>query len=835
MKNKTIVKVEKDKNFKPSKNWQLIFVFLFLGGASILSEFIYRGIARHSLQIGGLQPSLSIGLAIICTSFIIITLLLSNCHHSMYGITGSDLLTLRTSKKQLGLSTQMLISASSIIWAVLFTFLSWSVALIAISCMMICFVCFYLHRSIRLCYDKKYMMERVQRLVDLSFYGASNLEERYMIELLTSESIKNAKNGRTQYLISDLNLLLYMYTHTEQLSMKQLIDTKLEYLTLELLPILPLQLISNEILKKLEDLNNTEYTKIALLITKEFIQAYATCDHATLTEQNIFSTLYTLFRPITEKAYLENLSSTLLTCEDLIEGNNQLTPEQKEYWILSFYQTLTAFKYLPETLKSLNFTCLIGVILKKLALSNTEHLDLLLTAIQQGEEDSKNMTTYLIACVHVLLYAYDKKYHIPNIKDLLVTLPSIQVSLWSDFESHLQQSNGIYLKYYDKIMEQIRLIATNTNEPTLVTYANEFFLYYWFLQVEKNYSIRYDLIENNGDNLKSMIDVIDYTEQQQFAGVDAFQAFYALPNVYDPNTCRKIIDYTRSEYTKYIYDRQREMQNQVVAKGIDKICIKINNHILNHLNEVPFAKQNLNINEHNTYTLKFLITNEDLLPDHLDDLVTLVNATYQQTMMKQLTDSLSKGLELKPFYYREKHENLSYITGWLDNFNCDCRSKCLTQNIEVLDNEKETEFRTFEKREHTLIDVSSVGFGTYTYLNSDKINIFNCPLSTSIRELSQSELNKLLDENKQGDYYQIENFLSDKMDATDYYLLTYKMLEVTYSMETIIEARAGFEVLFGVDHETTPQTQEEETSNLDNQPLANQTTLDSLLSDTTKK
>lgn len=835
MKNKTVVTQDIHKKFKASKNWQLLITSLLMGGIAILTEFIFYWSTGHTYHNNSLLISFFLADILLTTCFVLTTLLLPKASYSIYGLSGQDLLKLRTSHNKLTLSTQIQICLFNFAWAALFMILHFTTALICLVCLLIGFMLYQLHHSIRLCFDKKYMMEKVQRLVDLSIYDACNLEERYMIELLTKESLHNAKIGQTKYLVSDLTLLLYLYTHTEKLQMKQLIDAKLEYLTCELLPILPLQLISNEILKKLEDSNNAQYTKLVLLITQKLLRSFETFSHHELIEQNLFQTLYTLFRPITDRTYLENLSTTLLSCETLIENNDRLSIEQKEYWIEKFYETLSQFSYLPETLKSLNFTCLMSVVLKKIATSSTQYVDLLLNALQKNEQENKNMTMYAIACVHVLLYAYHKKYQLTTFKDWLVTLPTAVKSYWNDLENHLMISQGMYLKYYEKIMEQITLIANNLNEPTFITYANEFFLYYWVLQADKNYSIRYDKMENVSQPLTNMIDVIEYTEQQNFEGIKDFQTLYSLDMPFQTSSALKIIDYIRNEYITFVYDRQRNMQTEILSKGIDRICTTINNQILTKLSDIPFSKPNLNINDQNTFTLKFLITNEDLLDSHLQELLNLVNDTYQQTMLKTLKTMLSNGLDLKPFYYRGAHENLSYITNWLHNFNCDCRSKLLNQNIDVLDNPKEECLSTFEKEENALTDVSSLGLGSYVYLNSDKINIFNCPLSTSIRELSHAELQKVLQEHKSGKYYQIENFLSDQEDANKYYSLTHKMLEVTYSMEAIIEPRAGFEVLFGVDGMDSPQPQEKENRELDDQPLANQTTLDSLLGETTKK
>ena len=511
MKNKTVVKSGKDKKFKASKNWQLIILFILMGGISLLCEYIFYWIKGYRYYDSTLLVSFLLADILLCTCFVITTILLPKASHSIYGLSGHDLLKLRTSHKKLTLATQMQTCLSSFAWATLFTLLHFSYALICLVCLVVCFILFYLYQSIRLCFDKKFMMEKVQRLVDLSIYDACNLEERYMVELLTKECMQNAKSGQTNYLVSDLTLLLYLYTHTEKLQIKQLIDTKLEYLTCEFLPFLPLQLINNEILKKLEDLNNAEYTKLVLLITQKLLQSFEICDHNELKNQTIFQTLYTLFRPITDKTYLESLSSTLLSCETLIENNKKLSQEQKEYWIETFYQTLTQFSYLPETLKSLNFTCLMSVVLKKIATSSTQYVDLLLNSLQQNEKDNKNMTMYVIACVHVLLYAYHKKYHLSTFKDWLVTLPTTRYGMWSDLENHLTLSQGAYLKYYEKIMEQITLIANNLSESTFVTYANEFFLYYWILQVDKDYSIRYDKMENKEIVLTNMIYVIEYT------------------------------------------------------------------------------------------------------------------------------------------------------------------------------------------------------------------------------------------------------------------------------------------------------------------------------------
>lgn len=833
MKEKMVVKTEKDLIYKAGKNWRIATLFLLVGflcvGIQRLCEIVFHLPVANLL----LSTAFFIGQLVLVCLFILSTLLLTHSQLSVYGITGAQLLSMRLSHKELKISTQILVTLSWLILGTIFLYLNWEIASITMFVFLLIFIGYHLHHTVRLCYDKGYMLERIQKLVDLSFLGQSKLEENYMVELLFKEILKNAKDNQQQYLSSDLQFLFYIYQNTQQIAIQKQIETKLEAITSCLLLSQPLQLISNEILKKLENTNNAMYTKLALQIAKNLLLHFKTDDQNELTEKNILQTLYTLFRPITDKTYLENLATTLLQTEQYIMDNKKLSSDQKNDWIYQFYATLTAFKYLPETLKSLNFTCLISIILQKVSNNSTQNIDLLLSAMQDNENDSKNMTTYLIASIHVLLYAYDKKYHIPTIKDMLVTLPTTQKSSWPDLENHLQSSRGVYIKYYDKIMQQVDILSQQLQEPTFYTYANEFFLYYWFLQEDSDYSILFQKQAYACPTLSNMIDVVDYTEQQNYDNVVAFQHFYSIDTAFDTVKAEKIVDYIRNEYIAFVFDRQKNLQQAVLTKGIDQICNRINNHILNHLNEIPFSKPNLNINDQNTFTLKFLVTNQDLQSEYLEDLLDLVNRTYQQTILKEMIDATTTKLELKNFYYRPQRENLSYVSSWIDSFNCDCRTKLLTQNIDVLDNPMETDFKNFENKEKLLIDVSKITYHRYIYFNSDKVNIFNCPLSTTIRELSQAELQKVIEEHKKGEYYQIENFLSDYEDATTYYPLAYKMIEVQYSMETIIEDRAGFEILFGYPDDQFNEDTFQEVTPKEQDSLQNQTSLDTYLSTTT--
>ncbi len=818
-----VVKSDKQSLNKCSRHWQVGTLCIVIGLLCFGIHCLLSFLAPWNLT--SLPVTISIfGAQLISSSiFIVATLLLSQSKSTVYGITSQQLLQYRVHRNQLKMSTQILTVLSLSILAIIFTVLNMTIAMVALAMITLIFSIYHLNHTLRLCYDKKYMIERVQKLVDQSFHGNSKLEETYIIEKLCTEIEINNQNGKKKHLISDLDLLFYIYIHTEKVSIKTMIESKLEKIVVVLLNNQPLQLIMNEVMRKLETLNNKHYTKLSLILTKELLSNLAYLDKTAIDQQKLLKTLYTIFRPITDKEYLETLANQIIGYESLITNNNQLSELDKQQLIYEFYKTLTSFHYLPEMLKSLNLTCIVTIVLQKLQTSS-QNIDLLLTALQESDEADQNMITYLIACLHAMLYAYDRKYHLPIIKDILVTLPTTITQSWSDLESHMRESGGIYLKYYHKIMEQIELIATQTNEPTFISYGNEFFLYYWFLQQDSTYSIDYHNVNVNDDILNNMIEVINYTQQQKYQPVQQFQDFYGYSTPYNFEMKNKIIDYLRSRYTQNVFDRQQNIQNEILKFGIDRICNKVNTYVLDHLNEIPFSKPNLNITDNNTFTLKFLITNEDLRSQHQENLLKLVNQTYQKTILNEIIQSTTGKLELKTFYYRNERENLSYITNWLDLYNCDCRTKYLSQNIDVLDNPKEVGLKEFANKEKQLRDVSKIQSTNYVYLDSDKVNIFNCPISTSIRELDQNELNRILLENKKGEYYQIQNFLSDKEDATRYYLLTYKMLELTYSMEIILQNRAGFQIVFGEDKESIDINEDDQDQTIE--PIANQTAMD---------
>ncbi|MGD9901353.1 MAG: hypothetical protein AB7S44_02315 [Spirochaetales bacterium] len=809
-------KVNSLQNLLSITFWLVLFT-----GLAILADFLVANVFGSSylatLLVGNTQfiySAWAVQATVTVLAFFISNIMTSIVKDIFYGLSIKDILMARINFFEVSFWHQSIMCILLVLLNIPFVLLGLAPAVLVVTAANLFFIIYMLNNAFSYVFNSRVIVNRVDKIVKKEINtGKTILDLKQLILSLENETKRRITNNelkRTEY---NITFLLHIYQNLKMSDKTSYIPQVLKSLKNNLIDLIRTNnfetldtLLTNYISSEITE---SEYSSIISELIESVSLRFVNYTTLDIEEYNIHEHLSEWSKIKGDNNFVNSVASSFYNYYTSILLNSKVPAPTKNKLLSILFNTLIHPQQDNLTEQSAFKIALMHIVREMIITNSSREFKDLLNTVNQSNIEDKPYIQEVVMLLNAYVYYLASNKNINNVitrtaREFLHSEPNSMELNSSPLADLLKNSNAKYIKHF---WDSIKTLADfNTSSKLSVSnyevfnekLLTKFYLIYWKLFANSLENIN---LNENEENQKyynmTLINLIKNVKEDEDHDYKSFKDFCELYQIdykqlkADENWTKnadKIDDYLRDSYIDYLTNSAMNNKSKLNVIGTTKQQEQLLEMFKKISNELPLHSDVLSPMLTQKFTLPFVIKADKLNKVTLsEETLNDYSTQFRQMAISQINDRLAE-LNIEPKIYSKTEENLKTLLQSMDGLKVNAMTHNLSNNIDVLNNEKDEPFiNELIEKEKTYQLLSELEINEYLFINTTQTFVNIEPVEITLRSLTKEEVEILVNNFKittlkNKDEYRIEEYYGTLEQAHEYYSSLYVELDVKVTL-----------------------------------------------------